>query len=214
MKSACFICAAVVVILIWKTSCLFSSKQTTSEGRHSVRISGLSTIDFRAGFSRKPTLDLKKTSSRPVQGQWGQPYQIVKKKKKTPQLLSVLAFTSNVHLHLLAFVQLSTQHMLSIIPRHSHPHPSEHYRAFTSCSSWQARAPVSHRQSDQNFANPLLPWAPAIRPLEHHRVHPTQWGLLPEGDRIWPGWFPVPESFQRFLLQHYTWSVMKVVTQI
>ncbi|KAG5850585.1 hypothetical protein ANANG_G00084020 [Anguilla anguilla] len=42
--------------------------KTTSEGRHSVRISGLSTIDFRAGFSRKPTLDFKMTSSRPVQG--------------------------------------------------------------------------------------------------------------------------------------------------
>ncbi|XP_041648005.1 hemicentin-1 [Cheilinus undulatus] len=42
--------------------------KTSSEGRHSVRISGLSTIDFRAGFSRKPTLDFKKTSSRPVQG--------------------------------------------------------------------------------------------------------------------------------------------------
>ncbi|XP_075872115.1 hemicentin-1 isoform X2 [Nelusetta ayraudi] len=44
------------------------SIQTSSEGRHSVRITGLSNIDFRAGFSRKPTLDLKKTSSRPVQG--------------------------------------------------------------------------------------------------------------------------------------------------
>ncbi|XP_067452563.1 hemicentin-1 isoform X1 [Thunnus thynnus] len=42
--------------------------KTSSEGRHSVRISGLSTIDFRAGFSRKPTLDFKKTLSRPVQG--------------------------------------------------------------------------------------------------------------------------------------------------
>ncbi|XP_008936946.1 PREDICTED: hemicentin-1-like, partial [Merops nubicus] len=41
---------------------------TSSSGRHSVRITGLSTIDFRAGFSRKPTLDFKKTSSRPVQG--------------------------------------------------------------------------------------------------------------------------------------------------
>ncbi|XP_044055859.1 hemicentin-1 isoform X2 [Siniperca chuatsi] len=44
------------------------SIKTSSEGRHSVRISGLSTIDFRAGFSKKPTLDFKKTSSRPVQG--------------------------------------------------------------------------------------------------------------------------------------------------
>lgn len=42
--------------------------KTSSEGRHSVRISGLSTIDFRAGFSRKQTLDFKMTSSRPVQG--------------------------------------------------------------------------------------------------------------------------------------------------
>ncbi|XP_016146102.1 hemicentin-1-like [Sinocyclocheilus grahami] len=42
--------------------------ETSSEGRHSVRISGLSTIDFRAGFSRRQTLDFKMTSSRPVQG--------------------------------------------------------------------------------------------------------------------------------------------------
>ncbi|KAM5295481.1 hemicentin-1 isoform 3-T3 [Glossophaga mutica] len=42
--------------------------KTSSSGRHSVRITGLSTIDFRAGFSRKPTLDFKKTGSRPVQG--------------------------------------------------------------------------------------------------------------------------------------------------
>ncbi|XP_019412229.1 PREDICTED: hemicentin-1 isoform X1 [Crocodylus porosus] len=42
--------------------------KTSSSGRHSVRITGLSTIDFRAGFSRKPTLEFKKTSSRPVQG--------------------------------------------------------------------------------------------------------------------------------------------------
>ncbi|KAL1022832.1 hypothetical protein UPYG_G00032950 [Umbra pygmaea] len=44
------------------------SIKTSSEGRHSVRISGVSTIDFRAGFSRKSTLDFKMTSSRPVQG--------------------------------------------------------------------------------------------------------------------------------------------------
>ncbi|NWX99119.1 HMCN1 protein, partial [Nothoprocta ornata] len=42
--------------------------KTSSSGRHSVRITGLSTIDFRAGFSKKPTLDFKRTSSRPVQG--------------------------------------------------------------------------------------------------------------------------------------------------
>ncbi|XP_061153333.1 hemicentin-1 isoform X4 [Syngnathus typhle] len=42
--------------------------KTSSEGRHSVRISGLSSIDFRAGFSRKPTMDFKTTLSRPVQG--------------------------------------------------------------------------------------------------------------------------------------------------
>ncbi|XP_051581270.1 hemicentin-1-like isoform X1 [Myxocyprinus asiaticus] len=42
--------------------------KTSSEGRHSVRISGLSTIDFRAGFSQRHTLDFKMTSSRPVQG--------------------------------------------------------------------------------------------------------------------------------------------------
>ncbi|XP_073439014.1 hemicentin-1 [Dendrobates tinctorius] len=40
----------------------------SSNGRHSVRITGVSTIDFRAGFSNKPTLDFSKTSSRPIQG--------------------------------------------------------------------------------------------------------------------------------------------------
>nr|XP_014344645.1 PREDICTED: hemicentin-1 [Latimeria chalumnae] len=42
--------------------------KTSSNGRHSIRTTGLSTIDFRAGFARKPTLDFKKTFSRPVQG--------------------------------------------------------------------------------------------------------------------------------------------------
>ncbi|KAM8931068.1 hemicentin-1 [Pelodytes ibericus] len=42
--------------------------KTSSNGRHSVRITGVSTIDFRAGFSNKPTLDFSRTSSRPVQG--------------------------------------------------------------------------------------------------------------------------------------------------
>nr|XP_061790885.1 hemicentin-1-like [Nerophis lumbriciformis] len=44
------------------------SIKTSSNGRHSVRISGLSSIDFRAGFSQKRTMDFKKTISRPVQG--------------------------------------------------------------------------------------------------------------------------------------------------
>ncbi|KAG8436526.1 hypothetical protein GDO86_007581 [Hymenochirus boettgeri] len=42
--------------------------KTSSIGRHSVRITGVSTIDFRAGFSSVPTLDFSETSSRPVQG--------------------------------------------------------------------------------------------------------------------------------------------------
>ncbi|XP_077463990.1 hemicentin-1 [Stigmatopora argus] len=44
------------------------SIKTSSSGRHSIRISGLSSIDFRAGFSQKRTMDFKKTISRPVQG--------------------------------------------------------------------------------------------------------------------------------------------------
>ncbi|XP_059503813.1 hemicentin-1 isoform X2 [Stegostoma tigrinum] len=42
--------------------------KTTSGGRHSVRVTGLSAIDFRAGFSRKPTMNFKKIGNRPVQG--------------------------------------------------------------------------------------------------------------------------------------------------
>uniref|UniRef100_A0A8C1I856 Hemicentin 1 n=1 Tax=Cyprinus carpio TaxID=7962 RepID=A0A8C1I856_CYPCA len=47
---------------------MWTIKVMNYEGRHSVRISGLSTIDFRAGFSQRQTLDFKMTSSRPVQG--------------------------------------------------------------------------------------------------------------------------------------------------
>ncbi|KAM6456551.1 hemicentin-1 isoform 2-T2 [Liasis olivaceus] len=42
--------------------------KASSSGRHSIRITGLSSIDFRVGFSRTPTLDFKMTSTRPVQG--------------------------------------------------------------------------------------------------------------------------------------------------
>nr|DBA18217.1 TPA: hypothetical protein GDO54_016492 [Pyxicephalus adspersus] len=42
--------------------------KTSSSGRHSVRITGVSTVDFQAGFSNKPTLDFSKTSSRPIEG--------------------------------------------------------------------------------------------------------------------------------------------------
>ncbi|XP_043914327.1 hemicentin-2 isoform X2 [Protopterus annectens] len=39
-----------------------------SSGRHSVRITGVSSLDFRAGFATKDTTDFSKTSRRPVQG--------------------------------------------------------------------------------------------------------------------------------------------------
>ncbi|XP_069772736.1 hemicentin-1-like [Narcine bancroftii] len=39
-----------------------------SIGRHSVRVSGVSNLDFRAGFSTKPTSDFSRTIERPIQG--------------------------------------------------------------------------------------------------------------------------------------------------
>uniref|UniRef100_A0A2K5KA06 Hemicentin-2 n=1 Tax=Colobus angolensis palliatus TaxID=336983 RepID=A0A2K5KA06_COLAP len=39
-----------------------------SSGRHSVRITGISNIDFRAGFSTQPSLDLNRTLEWPLQG--------------------------------------------------------------------------------------------------------------------------------------------------
>uniref|UniRef100_A0A4X1TD56 Hemicentin-2 n=1 Tax=Sus scrofa TaxID=9823 RepID=A0A4X1TD56_PIG len=39
-----------------------------SSGRHSVRITGISSIDFRAGFSTQPSLDLNHTIEWPLQG--------------------------------------------------------------------------------------------------------------------------------------------------
>lgn len=42
--------------------------QVYSSGRHSVRITGISSIDFRAGFSTQPSLDLNHTIEWPLQG--------------------------------------------------------------------------------------------------------------------------------------------------
>ena len=39
-----------------------------SEGKHTIRVTGLSTTDFIAGFSRKPVTNLKETTHRPVGG--------------------------------------------------------------------------------------------------------------------------------------------------
>lgn len=167
--------------------------QTSSEGRHSVRISGLSTIDFRAGFSRKLTLDFKKTSSRPVQGQWGPNVNLM-----SPLTHGTLTQMSS---DFVAVYCISYQHC-----RYSHLHPAEHHWTLPSSSCWQVRAPISHGWSNKNVADPLLPRTAALRPLEHHAVYSTQRGLLPASDRIRPGWLPVPESLQRFLLQHYPWS--------
>lgn len=124
-------------VYICKSTCPLSLIQTSSEGRHSVRISGLSNIDFRSGFSRKPTLDFKQTSSRPVQGLWGQP--------RTPQLL--FAF-SHLLCSLTSFSFGTLKYMFYHLPRYSHSHPSEHHWAFTSCSGWQTRAPVNQGRCD------------------------------------------------------------------
>ena len=39
-----------------------------SSSPHSVRVTGLSTTDFAAGFAKKPTKDFTETSLRPIQG--------------------------------------------------------------------------------------------------------------------------------------------------
>nr|XP_014351766.1 PREDICTED: hemicentin-1-like [Latimeria chalumnae] len=39
-----------------------------SRGRHTLRITGISAIDFRAGFSINPTADFSQTKQRPIQG--------------------------------------------------------------------------------------------------------------------------------------------------
>lgn len=188
--------------------------QTSSEGRHSVRISGLSTIDFRAGFSRKPTLDFKKTSSRPVQGQWGQPFQIVKEKDTTAVVCVPFHLLSSLISCGYEAAKNTVYCIWYQLSRYSHPHPAQYHWTFSSCSGWQARAPINHRRSDQNLANPLLPWTSAVRTLEHYRVYSAQRGLLPAGDRIRPWRFPLPKSLQCLFLQYYTWSVIQVLTHI
>lgn len=165
--------------------------QTSSEGRHSIRISGLSTIDFRAGFSRIPTMDFKTTSSRPVQGVQSVPVWIKPSSLLfTPGWINKYSFPFS---------------------RCSHSHPSEHHWTVAACSTRSVRTPRDHRGGHQNVADPVLPRASAVQPLEHHRVHPAQRGFLSAGYRIWPGWLCIPESLQCFFLQYYTKWVMCIV---
>ena len=42
--------------------------QVSSEGVHSVRITGLSAVDFQYGFSRMPISTLEEAESRPIRG--------------------------------------------------------------------------------------------------------------------------------------------------
>ncbi len=42
--------------------------QVSAEGHHTVRISGLSGVDFEYGFSRVPVSNMEETESRPVRG--------------------------------------------------------------------------------------------------------------------------------------------------
>ena len=42
--------------------------RATSTGQHSLRVTGLSTLDFLARFSRKPTLNWTETEFQPVAG--------------------------------------------------------------------------------------------------------------------------------------------------
>lgn len=178
--------------------------QTSSEGRHSVRISGLSTIDFRAGFSRKHTLDFKMTSSRPVQGElvWRhlcldhtcscQIYEVT--------ILAIYLSIQNVFwLTLITSVSLYTH-------RNTYFYPVEHHRTLFSCSCGPPRAPEHHWQCNEDAAYSLLSWTTPIWHLEHHRVCSTQRGLLPARHRLWPWRLCFPKSIQCVLLQHCTRS--------
>ena len=41
-----------------------------ADGSHTVRITGLSPLDFVHGFSKKPTLELSSTKARPIKGMY------------------------------------------------------------------------------------------------------------------------------------------------
>ena len=47
----------------------------SSTGLHTIRITGLSSLDFAHGFSRHPTLDLMETDVQPIKGRSA--YQVV-----------------------------------------------------------------------------------------------------------------------------------------
>lgn len=51
--------------------CLSSCLQTQSSGRHSVRITGVSSINFQASFSTQPDPDSIQPGERPLQGEAG-----------------------------------------------------------------------------------------------------------------------------------------------
>jgi hemicentin len=42
--------------------------RVTAEGAHTIRVTGLSSLDFVHGFSLKPTLLLSETEARPIKG--------------------------------------------------------------------------------------------------------------------------------------------------
>ena len=44
------------------------SLEVTSEGPHTVRITGLSSLDFIHGFSKTPTFNIVHTDARPLKG--------------------------------------------------------------------------------------------------------------------------------------------------
>jgi hemicentin len=42
--------------------------RVSAEGAHTIRVTGLSSLDFVHGFSMKPTLVLSETDARPIKG--------------------------------------------------------------------------------------------------------------------------------------------------
>lgn len=139
---------------------------------------GSAPLTSELGFPESPHW----TSKRPSVGQFkvstvtGK--RLKKEKRKKEDSCCLVSFTSHLHLYYVTFV------MLCQLCRYSYAHPAEHHWAFTPSSGRPARAPVNYGERDQNIAHSLLPGAPAVQPLERHRIYPTKRSLLPAGDRI------------------------------
>lgn len=153
-------------------------------GRHTLRVTGVSNLDFRAGFSSVPVAEFNHTRERPVKGAGHVSFRV-----------SHLTWSRT---HADDDIMMSS----FLPPRSSNSHSSEMHRLE---ASWAAqpggtsiglRTPLAHHPSSSAL------WPRWAGPVEPARVtHPLP-ELLYQGNGQRRGGLPLPEAVQCLLHQH------------